>query len=189
MPPRDASPPAKPNLFFGAETIADRICYVMDGSGSMFGLMYLVRQQLRESILKLSAEQSFNVLFFMQNGQLLQASDDQLKAASPAAKADALNLLGRIRPEGRTSATAAIEKAMRMRDRLQQKPDVIFFLTDGFDLIDSGGEVFIRQIENLRKTLAPHVVVHTIGIYPSRQDSEILAQLAKRCGGRYIEVK
>ena len=60
MPP----PAAAPSLFFGAEIAASRVCYVVDGSGSMFGLMYLVRQQLRESILKLSPDQCFNVVFF-----------------------------------------------------------------------------------------------------------------------------
>lgn len=180
--------PAAPTLFFGAETAAGRVCYVVDGSGSMFGLMYLVREQLRESILKLSAEQCFNVVFFMQHGGLQCAFEGRLEAASPAVKAAALNLLGGIRPEGQTHAEGAIEAAMRMRDRSGLGPEVIFFVTDGFDLVDGGGGELIGRVENLRKTLAPNVVMHTIGVYPAREDSAILSQLAKTCGGRYIEI-
>lgn len=193
LPPAPVAPAAarapEPSLFFGAETAANRICYVVDGSGSMFGLMYLVREQLRESILRLSPDQSFNVVFFMRDGRLLEAFEGRLAAASPSGKTEALNLLGRVRPEGQTSAEQGLEAAMRMRDRLGRRPEVIFFLTDGFDLMEGGGSDFIGRFENLRKTLAPGVIVHTIGIYPAREDSVILSELARSCGGRYIEMK
>ncbi len=185
----EATPrPAESTLFFGAETAARRVCYVVDGSGSMNGLMYLVREQMRESILRLTQEQSFNVLFFMRDGRLSEAFAGRLEAAGPAAKTEALNLLGRIRPEGQTDAEQALEAAMRLRDKAQMRPEVVFFLTDGFDLMDGVGDDFIRRVVNLRKNLAPQVIVHTIGIYPAREDSVILSQLAEVCGGRYIEV-
>ena len=175
-------------LFAGTATAARRVCYVIDGSGSMFGLMYLVRQQVRESSLRLTGEQAFNVLVFMQDGRLLQAFEGRLEQATPAAKAEAINLLGRIRPGGQTAAEAALETAMKMQDSNRRKPEVIYFVTDGFDLMDGGGDAFIRRIDGLRRSIAPATVVHTIGIYPYPHDRGFLTLLAKICGGRYIEV-
>ena len=182
------SRPADTVFFSGTTVAAKRVCYVVDGSGSMFGLMYLVREQLRESILKLSAEQSFNVVFFMENGQLLQAFEGTLEKASPSAKAEALNLLGRIRPGGQTIAEDALAAAMRMSDKSGRRAEVLYFVTDGFDLMDGDGRAFIRRIEALRQSVSPGTVVHTIGIYPEARDSGILSRLAQVCGGRYIEV-
>jgi hypothetical protein len=189
--PAPAEPAARPvnsPLFFGSTTVATRVCYVVDGSGSMFGLMYLVRQQLRESILALSAEQSFNVVFFMRDGQILQAFNGRLEPAAPAAKAEALNLIARIRPEGQTAAERAFETALSQRDRAGRAPELVYFLTDGFDLMEGDGDVFVRRIQALRKSLAPAAVVHTIGICPDPHDRDILSRLAKACGGRCIQV-
>ncbi len=195
-PPREnvsvaASTAAEPTdtvMFYGSRTTGRRVCYVVDGSGSMFGLMYLVRQQLRESILNLSGEQAFNVLFFMQNGQLLQPFDGRLTPATPAAKAESLSLIDDIRPEGQTCAERAMAAALSMRDRDGNRPDVIYFLTDGFDLMGGDGDAFVRRIAHLRKQHAPATVVHTIGVYPGPQDGRILSSLANACGGRYIEI-
>lgn len=188
FPPTADSHPADTVFFSGTTVTAKRVCYVVDGSGSMFGLMYLVREQLRESILKLSAEQAFNVVFFMDNGRLLQAFDGTLETASPAAKAAALNLLGQIRPAGQTVAEPALEMAMRMHDKSGQRAEVLYFVTDGFDLMDDDEGAFMRRIEALRKAIAPTTVVHTIGIYPASRDSTVLARLAQVCGGHYLEV-
>lgn len=187
--PTPAGPhPIDSKLFFGSRTVAYRVCYVVDGSGSMFGLMYLVRQQLRDSILALSADQSFNIVFFMRDGQILRAFDGRLEPAAPAAKAEALNLIARVRPEGQTAADLAFETALRQRDRAGNPPELIYFLTDGFDLMDGGGDAFVRRIESLRKSLAPAAVIQIIGIFPDPQDRDILARLANACGGRYLEV-
>ena len=183
------SRPVDAVLFCGTETAARRVCYVVDGSGSMFGLMYLVREQLRESILNLSSEQSFNVLFFMRDGIFLQSFEGWLKQATPATKAEALNLIARVRPEGQTAAEKAIEAALRVRNAAGDRAEVIYFLTDGFDQLDGAGDAFVQRIEQLRKKLAPMTIVNTIGIYPEPEDRAILSQVARVCGGRYIEVK
>jgi hypothetical protein len=179
--------PDPTGLFFGQGVKAQSVCYVVDGSGSMLGLMYLVREQLRESILNLSGQQSFNVLFFMQGGVLLQSFEGRMERATPAAKAEALNLLARVCPQGQTSAKQAIETAFRFRDRTGKVPEVIYFLTDGFDLMEGGNDAFVQQVRNLKNTLAPASIVHTIGIYPEAKDRTILSELAAACGGRYIE--
>ena len=190
-PPAEAPKSRAPEtvLFSGTHTAAQRVCYVIDGSGSMFGLMYLVRQQVRESILGLSGEQSFNVVFFMAGGQLLQAFDGRLERAGSSARAEALNLLGRIRPEGQTDGQAALEAALRMRDRDGLRPEVIYFVTDGFDLKDDGGRAFLKAVGDLRQAAAPTTVIHAIGVYPGPDDRHILKQLADVGEGRYIEVQ
>jgi Mg-chelatase subunit ChlD len=124
----------------------------------------------------------------MQGGTILQSFDERMERATPAAKAEAMNLLARVRPEGQTAADPIIETALRLQDRAGKAPEVIYFLTDGFDLMDGAGDGFVRRVETLRKKIAPTTVVHTIGINPAPQDRRILSQLAEVCGGRYIEV-
>ncbi|HOM76117.1 MAG TPA: hypothetical protein PLE88_06335, partial [Anaerohalosphaeraceae bacterium] len=72
LPSESAAQPTVPNEveFFGQKSIVQRICYVVDCSGSMHGQMYRVREQLKESILKLTAHQAFCAVFFM-NGQTI----------------------------------------------------------------------------------------------------------------------
>lgn len=189
-PTAEASAPTDTNAIFfcGHETVASRVCYVVDGSGSMYGLMYLVREQLRLSILGLSGDQAFSVLFVMKDDTLLEPFSGRLERATPAAKAAALNLLAQVRPEGQTEAEKGIAAAFGLRDRAGKSADAVYFVTDGFDLMDSGKSAFLRRIDALRSQLAPHAVVHTIGIRPEPQDSVILSQLAALCGGNYIEV-
>lgn len=187
-PTVEAAAPTTNIFFCGHEAIASRVCYIVDGSGSMNGLMYLVREQLRQSVLQLSGDQAFSVLFFMKDGMLVQPFDGRLERATPAAKATALNLLAQVRPEGQTEAEKGIAGAFGLRDRSGKPAEAIYFVTDGFDLMDISKSAFLRRLDMLRTKLAPDAVVHTIGIRPESQDSIILSQLAALCGGQYIEV-
>ncbi len=189
LPKETAVPMDSNTIFFcGHEAIASRVCYVVDGSGSMNGLMYLVREQLRLSILELSGDQAFSVLFFMKDGVLEQPFDGRLERATPAAKATAMNLLSQVRPEGQTEAEKGIAAAFGLRDRSGRPAEAIYFVTDGFDLMDSNKTAFLRRLDTLRSKLSPDAVVHTIGIRPEPQDSVTLSQLAALCNGNYIEV-
>ena len=175
--------------FFGQRNIVERICYVVDCSGSMYGQMYGVKEQLKESITKLSPEQAFCVLFFMDGRQVLMTGSGCLESATLGAKSQAFGLIDKIKPAGSTDAAHALECAMRLRDTGKHSPEVIYFLTDGFDLDDSDSQLFVEKIGNLRKSLAPSVILNTIGFWPQERDRQMLKELADNTGGVYIEVK
>lgn len=175
--------------FFGQKSLVQRICYVVDCSGSMYGQMYRVKDQLKQSIMKLNPPQAFCVLFFMDGRQVLMTGAGRLASATVGAKSQAFELIGKVKPGGRTDAINALECAMRLRDEERHGPEVIYFLTDGFDLDDNGSQLFIEKIERLRNSLAPSVVVHTIGFWPQDRDRRMLKTLAQNTGGEFIEVQ
>ncbi len=187
--PAFTEPVAHEVEFFGQKSIVQRICYVVDCSGSMYGQMYRVKSQLKESILKLNSQQAFTVLFFTEGRQILMTGEGKLQAASVIAKSEALELIKRIRPGGSTDAAHALDRAMRLRDADNLSPEVIYFLTDGFDLDADGALEFVEKIETRRKMLAPAVVLHTIGFWPQENDRKMLDVLAAVTGGEFVEVK
>ncbi|MBL7214889.1 MAG: VWA domain-containing protein [Phycisphaerae bacterium] len=175
--------------FFGQKSIVQRICYVVDCSGSMYGQMYRVKEQLKQSIMKLNPQQAFCVLFFMDGRQILMTGSGRLESATVGAKSQAFGLINKIKPAGSTDASHALECAMRLRDKNKHSPEVIYFLTDGFDLDDSGSQLFVEKIGRLRNSLAPAAVLHTIGFWPQDRDRMMLERLAQNASGNYIEVQ
>ncbi|MCI0499535.1 MAG: VWA domain-containing protein [Planctomycetales bacterium] len=174
--------------FFGQKSVVQRICYVVDCSGSMYGRMYQVREQLKESILKLNPQQAFGVVFFMDGQKILASGNGTLESATARAKSQTITLIESIRPAGSTDAAHAIGYAMRLKDPSGDSPELMYFLTDGFDLDSQRTTQFAESVRRLRNSLAPGAVVHTIGFGPQPQDSQTLRQLASDTGGEFIEV-
>ena len=172
--------------FFGQKSIVQRVCYVVDCSGSMYGQMYRVKEQLEQSILKLNPQQAFCVLFFMDGRQILMTGSGKLESATIRSQSRALELIGKVKPAGTTDAIHALECAMRLRDADGHYPEIIYFLTDGFDLDESGSQLFVETISGLRQSFAPLTVLHTIGFWPENHDQEMLETLARNTGGDYI---
>jgi hypothetical protein len=175
--------------FFGQKSIVQRVCYVVDCSGSMYGRMYQVRQQLKESILKLNSQQAFAVVFFMDGRNIMTSGDGKLVPATAGAKSQALALIESIRPAGSTDAANALDRAMRLKDPSGNGPELIYFLTDGFDLDSQHSMHFSDNAQRLKNSLAPGAVLHTIGFCPESRDRQMLRQLAAETGGEFIEVK
>ena len=120
--------------FFGARRAAGRICFVVDCSGSMFGRMGLVRRQLIEAVHRLTPDQFFSIVFFGGTREYFETGAGGLRRASLSAKQEAIRLIKSVRPGGRTDALSALAKALSLRTPAGQGPDLIYFLTDGFDL-------------------------------------------------------
>jgi hypothetical protein len=189
LKPHVAEPVIHEVEFFGQKGIAQRICYVVDCSGSMYGQMYSVKNKLKESILKLNSKQAFCVLFFMDGKQLQMTGAGKLEAATITAKSQAQALIEAVKPAGSTDAIHALECAMRLRDKEGHCPETIYFLTDGFDLDESGRLFFVETVERLRESFAPSVVLRTIGFWPQNEDRKMLKTLALNTGGRYTEAQ
>ena len=184
-----AAPAINEVEFFGQKSIVQRVCYVVDCSGSMYGQMYQVRKKLKESILNLNSEQAFSILFFMDGKQIRMTGSGTLTAATTKAKSEALKLIDEVRPAGSTDAAHALERAMRLRGPNGASPEVIYFLTDGFNLDADRADLFVEKIDEFRKSLAPSAVMHTIGFWPEATDVQLLKDMAQKTGGNYIPVK
>ncbi len=194
-PPSAGSKETPSNLFrestqfFGQSTGHRKICYVVDCTGSMFGRFEPVRSQLKESIGSLAADQFFYVIFFQDGDRLLESGQGVFVRASSAEKKKAMDFVDRIRPSGPTNAVGALQRAMQISDSFGQGPELIYFLTDGFDLQESGTQDFAERIENLRKTLAPRAKINTIGFLIEETDVKILQDVAKTGGGQFTRVE
>ena len=175
--------------FFGQKSIVERICFVVDCSGSMYGQMFRVKKELEKSILNLNPQQAFCVLFFMDGRQLLMTGSGTLESATVHSKSQALELIRKVKPAGSTDVVHAMKCAMRLRDTNGHYPEIIYFLTDGFDLDESGSQLFVETIGGLRESFAPSAVLHTIGFWPQNHDRQMLETLARNTGGDYVEVQ
>jgi hypothetical protein len=175
--------------FFGQKSIVQRICYVVDCSGSMYGSMYLVKDQLKQSILNLNSQQAFCVLFFMKGQQIRTTGNGTLERATAQVKSRALELIESIRPSGLTDAEHALGKAMQLKDAHGNGAEVIYFLSDGFDLDPDSSAKFLDTVGRLRNSLDPGATLHTIGFWPQPSDRDTLQTLAHNTGGEFIEVK
>jgi len=174
--------------FFGQKSIVQRVCYVVDCSGSMYGRMYLVKDQLKKSILKLNSRQAFSVVFFMEGQTILTSGGDTLAPATAGAKSTALELIESVRPSGSTDAGHALEAAMQLKDASGKGAEVIYFLTDGFDLDSASSRLFVEKVNRLRSKYAWAAVLHTIGFDAQLGDRQMLRHLAQNTGGAFIEI-
>jgi Mg-chelatase subunit ChlD len=174
--------------FFGRKRVVQRVCYVVDCSGSMYGSMYLVKDQLKQSILNLNSQQAFSVIFFTQGQQIMTLGDGRLQPATVKAKSKAVKLIQSVRPAGSTDAEHALQWAMKLKSANGHRPEVIYFLTDGFDLDADRSKAFVRRVDRMRRFSAPGTVLHTIGFWPQPQDRQLLRSLAQNAGGEFIEI-
>ncbi len=184
----EASPAVNEVEFFGQKSIVRRICYVVDCSGSMYGQMYRVKEQLKSSILRLNSRQAFCVVFFMEGKNILTTGDGMLRPATAQAKSKALKLIDAVRPSGSTDAEHALRQALQLKDAAAGRPEVIYFLTDGFDLDPRHSARFVESIGRLRQSLNPGVILHTIGFGPQPLDRQTLRRLAADANGLFIEI-
>ena len=174
--------------FFGQKSIVSRVCYVVDCSGSMYGRMYQVKDQLKQSILDLNSRQAFCVVFFMEGQTIVTSGGGVLTPANARAKSTALELIESIRPSGSTDAAHALQAAMQLKDASGKGPEAVYFLTDGFDLDSASSRLFVEKVTRLRRAHAPGAVLHTIGFDTQLQDRQMLRQLAANARGNFVEV-
>jgi len=180
--------PRQDASFFGNKTAAQNICFVVDCSGSMYGRLGMIQRQLENCIAGLHDTQSFCVIFFMDGNTLLETGSGTLTPATLQAKFEAFTLIDSVHLGGQTNAVQALQRAMQLRDRRGRAVQVVYFLTDGFDLSEAPGQPFDTQIQAIRKSCAPGAVIHTIGLWASEQDQQRLRQIAEMTGGSFLHI-
>ena len=174
--------------FFGNCTYDRKVCFVVDCSGSMKGLFGQVVRQLKQTIDDLEPDQSFYIIFFGGNS-LHEYGGGKMMRATPAAKEAAIKFAQSIKPSGTTDAMRAIKRAMEIKDTSGNRPAVIYFLTDGFELDGAAGRNFCKKVEQLRQDMAPKTKINTIGFWTQKNDQPLLETIASDSGGRCVIVK
>jgi hypothetical protein len=175
--------------FFGQDTVARTLCFVVDCSGSMYGRLELIDRQLKDCIASLRETQSFDLILFMDGNTLLEMGDGKALPASGFAKSRAFSMIDHIRLKGQTNALQALQRAMKIRDAIGRPVELIYFMTDGFDLQMDSSQAFCTDIAHLRRKYAPAVTINTIGLWVSMEDSQTLQKIARMTGGQYISVQ
>ncbi|AQQ70380.1 marine proteobacterial sortase target protein [Limihaloglobus sulfuriphilus] len=171
--------------FFGNRASASNVCFVVDGSGSMLGLTHSVKKQLISSVKRLNAGNHIYLIVFSGDG-LLTTANDKMVRASAAAVSQTVEMVNALpMPSGSPKALSALKKAFELTSHDGGKPDVIYFLTDGFDYSDSANRDFTQTVMRLRNEIAPNTRIHTIGFWSGVSDSEMLRQIAENTGGKF----
>lgn len=173
--------------FFSSGTRSRRICYLVDCSGSMKGLLAQVKDELARSITALRSDQYFGIVFFG-NDRVRQFVAGRLVRASQDAKTRALAFVESVNAAGRTNALAGFDSAVRMRDDDGARPEVILFLTDGFELSTTDAYQFRQDVLELRSRYLSGCAVNTIGFWPSESDRQLLQSIAHLSGGTFVSI-
>jgi hypothetical protein len=138
--------------FMGISGNARRVVYICDASGSMMSVFWRVRDELHRAVDVLRPMQGFNVIFFS-DVEVTALSKKDLFMATPDNKRKAFELADKMSAAGTTDPLPAIRLAF------EQKPELIYVLTDGFDQIVS----FDAVVNEFRKLNADKKVkVNTI---------------------------
>ena len=148
----------------------------------------MVRRKLKDSIEKLQPDQFFYIIFF-QGNRLVESGSGRMCRATPKSKSKAVGFINGVYFEGPTNALNAIKRAMSIKDSLGKSPELIYFLSDGFDLGAGDTTDFAGMIENLRKTLAPATRINTIGFWVEDRDREILKKISINSGGDFVSIR
>jgi uncharacterized protein YegL len=189
VPVPETAPETFDAEFFGQDAVARTLCFVVDCSGSMYGRLELIERQLKDCIASLRDTQSFDLILFMDGNTLLEMGDGKAVPASGFAKARAFAMIDNIRLKGQTNAGQAIERAMKIRDAIGRPVELIYFMTDGFDLQMDSSQAFCDEIAHTRRKFAPSVTINTIGLWVSMEDQRTLNKIAQITGGQYISVE
>jgi Mg-chelatase subunit ChlD len=173
--------------FFDSPAQGRRICYVVDCSGSMRGLWKRVQEELVDSIGKLQQDYYFCVIVFG-GGSILESGGGKMVRATEQAKKEAYEFIAAVWPRGGTNATAALERAIMVKDKNSIGASAIYFLTDGFELSEQDGSRFAHKVATLHRSFAPKMQINTIGFWCGEQDEKVLETIAKESGGKLVVV-
>jgi hypothetical protein len=178
--------PAPREVEFFSSTIRCRgICYLVDCSGSMKGLLGHVKDELSRSIAALQPDQYFGIIFFG-NDRVMEFKQGKLVRASRDARTEALMFVKSVDAAGPTNALAGFAGAVKMRDDGGAGPEAILFLTDGFELSAGDAYKFRQKVIELRDRYLAGCSINTIGFWPSQSDRRLLESIACVSGGRFV---
>lgn len=177
---------AAPSRFCGLPATGDRICYVVDCSGSMVMAFDYVRREVKRAVAALNPGQYFHVIFFA-GGDPIQLMPSQLRRANLHQRNASLDFVDEIQLKDVVAGGAAwqgvvkaLDAAMAVRTTSNQAAQVIYLFTDGeFDHDRVAG--FLTRMQQRR----PSSFVINVVACGSRDNEPFLRQLASNHQGRF----
>ncbi len=172
------------STFYGLKIVSDRICFIMDTSGSMRepggkgdgNRLKAAKDQLVGVLESYPDGDLFNLIFFSSDAF---GWEDELVRMTDDSREEALEYVSRQRPDGATAIYDALKLAFEDR-----RIDTLYLLTDGDPMggtIDNPAR--IRQ-EVAAWNEARHIRINCIAI---GKPSPLLQDLARDTGGTYKE--
>ncbi|HTQ37758.1 MAG TPA: VWA domain-containing protein [Pirellulales bacterium] len=169
---------------FGLEAQGDKFVYVFDRSGSMGDdggkPLREAKKQLLASLAELDEHSQFYLIFYNEQPRLfdLGNSRGRLIFATPSNKRQAENFISSVEAGGGTDHMAALSLA------LQQRPDVIFLLTDGEEKDDLTADD-LKRIDRLN---GGGTMINVIQFAAVPRPTSSLIQLAHENRGQHVFV-
>lgn len=175
-----------PSRFMGSGGNARLICYVCDGSGSMMDKLFHLKDELAKAYSSLRVSQAFNILFFVEDKEV--HAFPALMLATAQNKEKAQKFLEEI------STGPSSNPIPALRFAFSQKPQLIYFLTDGdFEKSSVTNEDVINEIKKLNASGS--VKINTIAFFtPKTPEDErkacqdLLSKIAAANGGNFRTV-
>jgi hypothetical protein len=185
------------STFYGLPVVSERVCFLVDVSGSMNEVMKsavggtsttgektgtkridVAREQLGKALQGLDPGQLFNVLFFATDVFPWQ---DELVPCNAETQVEALDFVRAQKVGGGTATYDALARALE-----DEAVDTIYLLSDG---VPSGGT--FNDIDRILEEIAilngsRRVMIHGIAVGAA---SRLLKGLADESGGAYREFK
>ena len=161
--------------FFGVSSRGSRFAYVVDVSGSMGQQrkIHIAMRELARSISELPDYAYFYVVLFSTDAQTPPMQSGWTRA-KPNTVRNFIRWFGRVEPRGGTNPRPAFNSVFS----LDERPDVIFFMTDGRITNFTADEL------PSTKSRGKNVVINTIAFgNPASQD--LLRAIARQTGGVY----
>jgi len=170
--------------FYGMRIISDRLCFVIDNSGSMTAKtksgktrLKAMQDQLTETFAGLADGTLVNMAFFAAKVELWS---DELRILNTSSREKAVEMINEI---GTGGATITYEGLMA--GLADPRVDTIYLLTDGQPYggaLPNTGDI-LREIGRVNSVR--HVVINCISV---GQDSNFLQKLAEQNHGKYARV-
>ena len=156
--------------FFGATGRGSRFVFVFDRSSSMRGRpLETVKRELIKSLEPLRSNHSFNIISYDSSYEMWSP---RLVTATPESKANAIRFIESTESRGGTQPREPLLEA------INQRPEIIFFMTDGEFTLD------VDEITRNRRG----IIINTIQFSDGNVPLMVLQELAKRTGGEFMLV-
>jgi hypothetical protein len=163
------------STFLGVGGNAHKIVYLCAASGAMLSVFDSLKLELRRSIDALKPIQSFDIIFFNEDGT--RALDNaSLLPASPDNKRKAYAFIDTIVTHGDTNAIPAIQMAMAL------KPELVYALTNGFYRVPNLDAV-INAFSDGNPEKKTHINCLFLQTEPNPELKRALTRIAKENGG------
>jgi hypothetical protein len=155
--------------FFGATGKGSKFVFVFDRSSSMRGEpLAAVKRELIKSLEPLKSNHSFNIIAY---DSQYDVWNKRLISATQENKANAIRFVESTDARGGTQPREPLLEA------INQKPEVIFFMTDG---------QFTLNLDEITRSRKGNIPIHVVQFSGGSVPLPILQELAKRTGGEFM---